>query len=539
MCTAGAGAYAGCAYCCQQGEYCHALSKMVYLGHRSFLPTSDPLRLDVTNFPHKVVCDDDAPDLKTQKYVDDSNDEYAKKKTARARKEYAQSTGCTGQSALRSLPHHDRLLNTPVEPMHLVKCISEHVVKLVSGVEDSVKVRSEEKDRMRFPSTWSTQVQIGAIKKTVLPAAPFRLSKVEMKIANQRAMNIRTPHGTDWKPKVLFGDKVHLKRVQWKHVVASGILKYCIRGALGSFQHQTLFELCDVLSELVAEEVDMSHIDALEYRTHRVLALLERDFPVSLQVIVFHLLHHLPFFLKRFGPAYTFWMYPLERFNSWIARRVHNRRYPESTVIETYRLFEFTAFLSVANLLPGDSFADIDTVLDDDTTEDDLGDFVKTRLSGEKFESLKHFYRQSLTCSSDSSPNTSESSIQSDITPQRYIVKTDNHGRQVRYQPFSSSSKHSSCIVYMRIPETNEVLFGEVEALFKHKFNAQINSLACVRFFAEFEKDPSSKLIVVDTSKLSSHNSITSISTLSKPLIHVYDEEEESKLWILNAPLSM
>ena len=66
-------------------------------------------------------------------------------------------------------------------------------------------------------------------------------------------------------------------------------------------------------------------------------------------------------------------MYPLERFNSWIAHRVHNRRYPESTVIETYRLFEFTAFLSVANLLPGDSFADIDAVLDD-TTEDDLGD---------------------------------------------------------------------------------------------------------------------------------------------------------------------
>ena len=78
-----------------------------------------------------------------------------------------------------------------------VKCISEHVVKLVSGVEDSVKVWSEEKDRMRFPLTWSTQVPVGAIKKTVLPAAPFRLSKVEMKIANQWAMNIRTPHGTE------------------------------------------------------------------------------------------------------------------------------------------------------------------------------------------------------------------------------------------------------------------------------------------------------------------------------------------------------
>ena len=160
---------------------------------------------------------------------------------------------------------------------------------------------------------------------------------------------------------------------------------------------------------------------------------------------------------------------------------------------------------------------------------------MKTCLSGEKFECLKHFYWQSQTCSSDSVPNTSEGSIENVITPQRFIVKTDNHGRQVRYQPFSSSSKHS----YMCIPETNQVLFGEVEVLFKHKFNAQINSLACVRFFAEFQKDPSSKLIVVDTSKLLSHNFVASISTLSKPLIHVYDEDEESKLRILNASPSM
>ena len=106
-----------------------------------------------------------------------------------------------------------------------------------------------------------------------------------------------------------------MKSVQWKHV-ASGVLKYCTRGLLGSFHHKTLMELCNVLSMLVAEEIDMSCIDDLKYRTHRVLALLECDFPVSLNVIVFHLLHHLPMYLRRFSPAYIFWMYPLERFNS-------------------------------------------------------------------------------------------------------------------------------------------------------------------------------------------------------------------------------
>ena len=123
-----------------------------------------------------------------------------------------------------------------------------------------------------------------------------------------------------------------------KSVLASGILKFCIRGLLGDTQRKTLYEFCDVLSLLVAEGVNVSDLDSLEYRVHRVLSLLERDFPVSLHVIVFHLLHHLPMFIRRFGPTYGFWMYPMERFNSWVSRRVLNRRYPESTVLETYRL---------------------------------------------------------------------------------------------------------------------------------------------------------------------------------------------------------
>ena len=190
----GAGAYAGCAYCCQRGEYCKALDKMVYLKHRRFLPPRDPLRLDVINFPHKEICEVAAPELKTQKYVDNANKTYLSLDTAKARTEYAQTTGCTGRSALRSLDHHDRHLNTPVEPMHLVKCIGEHVVKLISGTRDSVKVRNEEKNRMKFLSSWPSEIQVGSTKKVVIPPAPFRLSKSEIKIAQPTC--IKHPHST-------------------------------------------------------------------------------------------------------------------------------------------------------------------------------------------------------------------------------------------------------------------------------------------------------------------------------------------------------
>lgn len=84
----------------------------------------------------------------------------------------------------------------------------------------------------------------------------------------------------------------------------------------------------------------------------RVLSYLERDFPVSLHVIVFHLFHHMPMFLRRFGPAYGFWMYPMERFNRWICARITNRRHPESTVLESYRFFELAFFMQLSGKLP-------------------------------------------------------------------------------------------------------------------------------------------------------------------------------------------
>ena len=56
-------------------------------------------------------------------------------------------------------------------------------------------------------------------------------------------------------------------------------------------------------------------------------------------------------FIRHFGPVYGFWMYPYERFNSWISRRVLNRRYPESTVVETYRLSEWANFMEVTGQL--------------------------------------------------------------------------------------------------------------------------------------------------------------------------------------------
>lgn len=342
---AGANAYAGCVYCCLHGVYSKPLSKMVYLGHWQFLQDFDPLHEDRKNFPNKVDPRK-SPATKTMAYVKEANERYSAATTAKEAKVIAQETGCKGSYALQQLPGHDRILNTPVDPMHLIKNLGEHVVNLISGASDSPKVRAEEKARKHFRSTWVSE-------NGSLPPAPFCMTKEERDVANNRAMNVQVPHTFVWRPRALFLSKpLGLKSHKWKEVMCAGILKYCIRGLLGSKQRTTLFEFCDLLTMVCSEELCATELADLERRVHQVLCLLERDFPVSLHVIVFHLLHHLPVFLQRFGPVYGYWMYPMERFNSWITRRVMNRRFPEATVIETYRLYELANFMDISGQLP-------------------------------------------------------------------------------------------------------------------------------------------------------------------------------------------
>ena len=146
--------------------------------------------------------------------------------------------------------------------MHLVKVIGEHIVNYLPELKTSSKL---EKIRGRFKESYLIE---GDTNKKNLPPASFCLLKHDVKIHNQRALSIRVPHVVDWKPQPFFSDKIHKKCAQWKHAMASGILKFCIRSQLGNFQQNTLW------SDLLVEELDSSCLHTLEYREHRALALL-------------------------------------------------------------------------------------------------------------------------------------------------------------------------------------------------------------------------------------------------------------------------
>ena len=353
----------------------------------------------------------------------------------------------------------------------------------------------------------------------------------------------------------------------------------------GTVQRNTLNELCDVISLIITEEIDLSMVDSLEYRVHRVLSLLERDFPVSIHVITFHLLHHLPTYIRRFGPVYNFWMYPMERFNSWISRRVLNRRYPESTVVETYRLYELSFFLQISDQLPSSAVPDIDKFNEDDEhdhQDNDSSTESESEVEGGKkhaptskldsmdmnklitcyrqiypdYDKLVSTYEMGNVVHEQTStghlsrwaPTSGSTMTQTelhfckditDVVTRRKVHKVrDKHYRWIKYSSAEGERINSvrvSSYVRHKVGLVNGIKpFGRIQFMFDHMFNSHLHTLACVCWYDRHNTDRDSGLIQVST--ISSTSTIVPFSYLSRPLIHAIDEKDTNKLWILNSP---
>jgi hypothetical protein len=99
-------------------------------------------------------------------------------------------------------------------------------------------------------------------------------------------------------------------------------------------------------------------------------------------------------FVLLYGPIHSFWMYLLERFNSWLSQIVLSKRYPESTVLETYRLFEVTSFFQLSKQLPIGATGEIELKYEGQVAENESANTVP--LKGEDFNMLNRYYQQEV-----------------------------------------------------------------------------------------------------------------------------------------------
>ena len=85
-------------------------------------------------------------------------------------------------------------------------------------------------------------------------------------------------------------------------------------------------------------------ITLLEQDIAETLALVECHLPLTMQVLSFHLLHHICDTLRRYGTTGSAWMAYLESFNQHICSLIQNRRFPKESIASTYQLVDFGTF---------------------------------------------------------------------------------------------------------------------------------------------------------------------------------------------------
>ena len=84
-----------------------------------------------------------------------------------------------------------------------------------------------------------------------------------------------------------------------------GILKYCLRGLLGDTQRETLFCLTDALTEVLSTQIVRADLCQIEQQLHLALARMERDFPVSVQVLFVRLQSKISIVTLHAHPAFS------------------------------------------------------------------------------------------------------------------------------------------------------------------------------------------------------------------------------------------
>lgn len=377
----GSGGLSGCHWCFIRGIRCDHLDKVIYLSNRSYLEESDFVRQDETKFIDKAPDLSRRPKLRTNDEETSYREAYEKSKNKTQASIVATATGCKGNYILSSLPGHNRITESQPDSCHTIKDVTQNIMNFLTGYKVDVhkaliaenklgrlkdfslgssehedacfnddesekhcKDLSGSKKRKRLTNK-KTNKKIASTNIFSSQRIPYLLTKDELNRADERAKSIRVPLGFGLKASPFISKTYCLKSHDWKQLATQGILKYCLKGMLSDQCRETLFLLFDSLTELCQEKVNSDDTDLIELRLNKALALFEREFPVCLQNITTHILHHIPDGINRYGPVYGTWMFVYERFNSWICKRVLNMRYPEATAIETFLIHDWCHFM--------------------------------------------------------------------------------------------------------------------------------------------------------------------------------------------------
>ncbi|XP_076082418.1 uncharacterized protein LOC143053503 [Mytilus galloprovincialis] len=155
---------------------------------------------------------------------------------------------------------------------------------------------------------------------------------------------------------------------------------------------------------MTQQEFEISEIKQLQDDTHAALALLERDFPLSLQNLVTHLLHHIVDGIAENEPLYGRWLFPYERVNGWMSIQGLKKGGEEATIMETYVIYDWCVYMMLSQkMMPATSYTNsisnaagfvrekMSNAISTDSVFTSIGRVEEFQIPGYLLEQMKNF----------------------------------------------------------------------------------------------------------------------------------------------------
>jgi len=337
--------YNACTHCLHdiEGIHLEKCKKIVYLGHRRWLPRTHVVRKKGKHFEGEA-------DHQKKPVHRTGDDIFGMVEDLEVI--FGKGPGGTSvpndaaghvpmwkkKSIFWELPYWKILeVRSSIDVMHVTKNLCVNLLGFLGvygKTKDTPEARQDQqrmKRREDMPP-WKTD-------KGHLSPASYALTKAEKEIFFQCLLSIKVPSGFSSNIKGIINmaeKKFQNLKSHDCHVIMTQLLPVALRGLLPENVRLAIVKLCAFLNAISQKVIDQDTLTRLQKDVVQCLVSFELVFPPSFFNIMTHLLVHLVDEIFILGPVFLHNMFPFERFMGVLKKYVHNRARPEGSISKGY-----------------------------------------------------------------------------------------------------------------------------------------------------------------------------------------------------------
>lgn len=227
-----------------------------------------------------------------------------------------------------------------IDAMHVQKNVFESLIATLMDTaksKDSLRARRDMEQLKVMPELHP--IHDPKTGKYTINQASFNLEREERRGICTSVKGTKVPTGFSANPKKL----VSMKDLSFEnckahdcHMMLTVFLPIAIRAIKPEFLKMAITRMCYFWSRITQKKISKNELNDLHDFVVETQAQLEMCLPPAFFDTMVHLMIHMVHQIQALGPCYLHEMWAYERFMSVLSRYVHNRAYPEGSMIEGY-----------------------------------------------------------------------------------------------------------------------------------------------------------------------------------------------------------